>query len=92
MEFIQVYNHCPHLRLVCVLQVVTGQTELYNPVLNLHFIQRFGISSSASLQSKENGTSQNEGDTTGIPNDAKESTDAENPSKTDASDQKGEGL
>ncbi|CAI9283510.1 unnamed protein product [Lactuca saligna] len=73
-------------------KVLTGQTELYNPVLNLHFIQRFGISSSASLQSKENGTSQNEGDTTGIPNDAKESTDAENPSKTEASDQKGEEL
>lgn len=64
--------------------------DLHNPVLNSNLIQRFGISSSACLQSKENGTSQNEGETTGIPNDAKESTEAENPSKTDASDQKGE--
>ncbi|KAI3688507.1 hypothetical protein L2E82_46129 [Cichorium intybus] len=67
---------------------VTGQPELNNRVLNSYLIQRCGISSSAHLQSKENGTSQNEGETTGIPNDAKESTDAENSSKTDASDQK----
>ncbi|XP_023751213.1 grpE protein homolog 2, mitochondrial isoform X1 [Lactuca sativa] len=89
-KFIPVIRNAFHSLQFSQDKVVTGQTELYNPVLNLHFIQRFGISSSASLQSKENGTSQNEGDTTGIPNDAKESTDAENPSKTDASDQKGE--
>lgn len=62
--------------------------ELHNPVINLYTFQRFGISSSASQQSNENGTSRNGGDSTDISKDAKESTDAGNSGKTDASDNK----
>lgn len=62
--------------------------ELHNPVINLYTFQRFGISSSASQQSNENGTSRNGGDSTDISKDAKESTDAGNLGKTDASDKK----
>ncbi|KAL4566775.1 hypothetical protein LXL04_030900 [Taraxacum kok-saghyz] len=71
---------------------VTVETKPHNPVFTSYLIQKFGISSSASLHSKQNGTSQNEGEseTANTPNDAKESEEAENSSKLDASDQKEE--
>ncbi|XP_024975999.1 grpE protein homolog 2, mitochondrial-like isoform X2 [Cynara cardunculus var. scolymus] len=64
--------------------------ELRNPIINLYTVQKSGISSSASQQPNENGTSRNGGDSTDIPNDAKERSDAGNLDETDASDKKEE--
>lgn len=69
---------------------IAGQVELQNPFLNSHTLQRFGLSSSASPQSKENGTSQNGEDNKDVPNDTKECKDTENSVETDTSDQKEE--
>lgn len=66
--------------------------ELQNPFLNSYTLQRFGLSSSASPQSKENGTSQNGEDNKDVPNDTKECKDTENSVETDTSDQKEGGL
>ncbi|KAJ9568079.1 hypothetical protein OSB04_004045 [Centaurea solstitialis] len=65
---------------------VSGPTELRNPAINLYTIQRFGISSSASQQSNGDGTSRIGGDSTDIPDVAKENTDASDKKEEDSSE------
>ncbi|KAI3673826.1 hypothetical protein L6452_39956 [Arctium lappa] len=89
-NFIPIIRNCFHSIHGYQDKGVSGQMESHNLVINLYTVQRFGISSSASQQSNENGTSRNGGDSTDIPTDAKESTDSGNLDKTDASDKKEE--
>lgn len=87
-NFIPIIRNCFHSLHGSQDKGLSGQTESRNPINNVYTFQRFGISSSASQESNENGTSRNGGDSTDIPDDAKESIDAAKAGKTDASAKK----
>ncbi|KVH99176.1 GrpE nucleotide exchange factor [Cynara cardunculus var. scolymus] len=89
-NFIPIIRNCFHSIHGSQDKGVSEQMELRNPIINLYTVQKSGISSSASQQPNENGTSRNGGDSTDIPNDAKERSDAGNLDETDASDKKEE--
>ncbi|GJT82770.1 GrpE nucleotide exchange factor [Tanacetum coccineum] len=69
---------------------LASQKEIQTTIFNSHAFQRFGISSSASPESSEHGTSKNGGEAADVPKDTNESADAVNFGKTDATDHKEE--
>ncbi|PWA52707.1 grpE nucleotide exchange factor [Artemisia annua] len=69
---------------------LASQKELRTAIFNSHAFQRLGISSSASPESNENGTPKNGGEASDVPKGTKESADAVNSGKTDATDHKEE--